>query len=79
MAIVYRVQFEPGRYKYRQNPINDLAWDIGREDNGTYIGFAFSENAAKHICLALNLVDAYIGGDTSAQTDLLKQLQRLRQ
>jgi hypothetical protein len=78
MRLVYRVQFEPGRYKYRQNPVNGLAWDIGTEDNGRYIGFAFSENDAKHICLALNLVDAYIGGNTSDQNELLKALQKLR-
>ncbi len=76
--LAYRVIFKPGRYKYMQNPINDLAWDIGRDDDGKVIGFAFSENEAAHICLALNLADAYITGTTSDQMDLLRKLQSLR-
>jgi hypothetical protein len=77
-GIVYKVAFRPGRYKFIKNPINDALWMIGREDDGSYIGFAFSENDASHICLALNLVDSYICGDTVAQMEMLMQLQKLR-
>jgi hypothetical protein len=78
MRLVYRVQFEPGRYLFRQNLVNPLIWDIGCTETGRFLAFAFTEDEAKHICLALNLVDAYIGGNTSDQSELLKALQKLR-
>ena len=77
MAFLYNVRFLPGRYKVLPpGPVK--AWQIGREDDGTIAGFAFEENEAKHICLALNLVDAYISGDTSAQREMLQALGKLR-
>ena len=76
--IAYKVIFRPGRYKYQRNPVNDLAWNIGRSDDGKVIGFAFAENEAAHICLALNLADAYVTNQTDDQMDLLRKLAKLR-
>jgi hypothetical protein len=79
MTIVYSVKFAAGRYKVLPpGAMIEKAWTIGRDDDGVIIGFAFEEEQAKHICLALNLVDAYIGGDTTSQRDILKALERFR-
>lgn len=78
MSIFYSVKFKPGRYKIAPFPANRNVWTIGREDDGVMIGFATSENDAKHICLALNLVEAQINGFDTETIALLKSLEKLR-
>jgi phosphoribosylaminoimidazole carboxylase (NCAIR synthetase) len=76
--LVYKVIFRPGRYKYIRNPVNEASFMIGRDDDGTTIAFTFTENEAAHICMALNLTDAYITNQTEDQMDLLRKLAKLR-
>lgn len=78
MTLQYQVTFTPGQYKYAKNPNDPHSYIIGREDDGRIIGFAFREEDAKHICLALNLVDHYICGNTGPQMDILKALEKFR-
>lgn len=88
--ITYSVTFRPGRYKYvtaaemgmPQNPLMKLhgkqAFIIGREDDGATVAFCFEEEEAKHICLGLNLLDAYITGNSAEQKTILAQFERLK-
>lgn len=76
--IAYKVIFRPGRYKYMRNPVNESSFMIGRSDDGATIAFTFTENEAAHVCMALNLADAYITNQTDDQMDLLRKLDKLR-
>jgi hypothetical protein len=80
--LVYTVKFRPDRYKYARSEARGLqqpTWLIGRDDDaGTVVAFAFEEEAAKQICFALNLADAYITGDTNAKKNLLALLEKLK-
>lgn len=77
MNLVYRVTFRPGRYRYTPNLSNLKSWMIGRIDDGKIIGFAFTEEDAKHIVLALNAVDGLIAG-TADHKELLRALEKLQ-
>lgn len=80
----YQVTFTPGTYRYYKNPTPPTSisqkesWLIGRIDTQDIIAFTFTEEAAKHVCLALNLVHHYIHGNTSVQMDILKALEKFR-
>lgn len=78
MDLVYRVTFRPGRYRYMLNPVNEGSYMIGRVDDGKMMGFAFTEEDAKHICLALNATDAIISGAGGDKMELLRALEKLR-
>lgn len=76
----YHVRFRPGRFKYAPSNLPNLqqpTWIVGREDDGAMIAFVFDENAAKQICFALNLADAYLTGDTAARLSLTRELEKL--
>jgi len=76
---MYQVKFLPGRYKYvKKMGDNGPVYMIGREDDGRIVGWAFEEEGAKHIALALNLVDAYVTQDTDSEREILKALNKLR-
>jgi hypothetical protein len=51
---------------------------IGRELDGATIGFCFEEEEAKHIVLGLNVLDAFITGDTAAQKQFLATFEKLK-
>jgi len=76
--ISYAVTFSPGTYKIWKNPVNPHAFMIGNEDTGHTVGFAFEENDAKHICLALNVVHAQITGNRKYELELMRELEKLK-
>ena len=81
MTLTYNVTFVPGRYKFglsKQPGLNQPTYIIGREDDGTIVGFCFEENAAKQICFSMNLADAYIRGDTDVRLSLTRSLEGLK-
>ena len=80
MPFEYRVQFRPGRYRYVEHtgPSGRPIYMIGRADDGELIGWSFDEERAKHIMLALNLVNAYISHDTKEEREILVALNKLR-
>ncbi len=79
MPIMYQVTFHPGRYKYvKEMGSHGPVYMIGREDDGKIVGWAFEEESAKHITLALNLVDAYVTKDTDSEREILIALNKLR-
>lgn len=83
LRLQYQVTFTPGLYRYYPNTTPRSAsappsWVIGKIDTQDIIAFTFSENEAKHVCLALNLVNHYICGNTLEQTEILKALEKFR-
>jgi hypothetical protein len=88
-SVSYRVTFRAGRYKYVSAremgmgpkllvPGAQECWIIGRELDGATIGFCFEEEEAKHIVLSLNLLDAFMTGDTAAQREFLALFERMK-
>lgn len=83
LQLQYQVTFTPGLYRYYPNPTPKSpgardSFVIGRIDTQEIIAFTFTENEAKHVCLALNLVSHYIGGNTSEQGEILRALDKFR-
>lgn len=79
MPMEYQVQFRPGRYNYvSRMGANGVVYMIGRTDDQSIIGWTFEEERAKHIVLALNLVDAYITHDTESEREIIKALGKMR-
>lgn len=87
--VVYRVTFIAGRYKYVDSAVTGMpqtaaalggkrTFLIGRDDDGHVTAFCFEEDEAKHICLGLNLLDAFVTGDTDAQKAFLQQFERMK-
>lgn len=75
----YMVRFRPGRYKVASKDLpNGRCWLIGREDDGEIAAWSWNEIQAKHVCLALNVVDSYLGGDAVANRELLAALSKMR-
>ena len=77
--IGYQVNFTAGEYKYvpQTGTAGNIFFMIIK--NGAEFGFAFEENSAKQICLALSLADEYVKGNGSVTGKILATLQGLRQ
>ncbi len=84
MAVFARVKFQLGKYKFTlaSNSGDGITapktWVIGREDTGATIAFTFEEENAKHVCLALGLLDSFATGDRQAQGEFLRAFDKLK-
>lgn len=79
-VIVYTVTWVPGHYMYRQaNAGTDKPYYAIISDSDVTMGFAFTEDDAKRICMALDVVYNYVSGDNKANNGLLNALGKLRQ
>lgn len=76
----YKVTFFPTSFRVQQNFTtqgNIPYWEVVN-DKGEIICTSHDENAAKFICLSMELVISYIRGDGSASRDIMNQLQKMR-
>ena len=80
MSIEYHVTFRPGRYQIVEHvgPSGKPVYMIGRSDDNQIIAWTFDPERAKHVALALNLVNAYIAHDTVEEREIIKALDKMR-
>lgn len=76
----YTVTYTPDAYYVEEIPpqINTPHyWTINSKATGKQVAFAFDENIAKTLCLALELIKAQVSGDSKKATQILRLIDRL--
>jgi hypothetical protein len=85
-VISYNIKFIPGNYYVKEivptRLLNSNAphyWAVMDAQNHSPVGFAFEENAARTICLAMELLTAQALGDKTKTMEVLRAVERIRQ
>lgn len=71
----YTVRFRPGEYSYMGMAGARPYFSILR--NGQPYAFAFSEEAARHLTLALSIADAYAKNKTATAGELVSAVEKI--
>lgn len=80
--LTYTVTYAPDSYyveEIAQTLTTPRYWTIDSKATGKQLAFAFDENTAKTLCLALELIKAQVCGDTKRAKQILTLIDRLAQ
>lgn len=80
MPLAYRITYTPGKYFVIPAVSSQGVkyFNIVNEQTRQPVGYAYAENDAQSICLALDMLNAMVAGDRTRVRELGKLIDKLK-